>query len=136
MTPKATTILPGLTVEREAQRPSKTYRVDWAAGRVRGMVDGRETMGQAIRKVLSTQRFAHLIYSWNYGTEWTALKGKSRAVVESELKRIVKEALTWDGRVTGVSELAITWTARNACAVALTVETIFGIVKEEVEAYV
>ncbi|MEM5779853.1 MAG: DUF2634 domain-containing protein [Lawsonibacter sp.] len=131
MTPKATTILPGLTVEREAQRPSKTYRVDWTAGRVRGMVDGREAMGQAIRKVLSTQRFAHLIYSWNYGTEWGGLLGADRALAESEIKRILWEALGQDGRVTGLSKVDVTWIDRRSCAVSVEAETTFGAVREE-----
>lgn len=137
MTPKtAAKSLPGLTVESEAQRPTRTYKVDWTAGRVRGTVDGQEAMGQAIRKVLGTQRFAHLIYSWNYGTEWANLMGEDRPVAQSEIKRILWDALGQDGRITGISKVSVTWTDRRSCAVSVGVETIFGTVREETTVHV
>lgn len=137
MTPTATkTILPNLTVESAAQRPSRTYRVDWAAGRVRGKLEGREAMAQAIRKLLSTERFSYLIYSWNYGTQWANLMGEDRAVAESELKRILWEALKQDPRITGLSQVSISWADRRSCAVSLEAETIFGTVREETTVYV
>lgn len=124
-------ILSSVTVIRPTSLPTRTYRVDYGAGRIRGMVDRREAMVQAVRKILATQRFEHLIYSWNYGTEWDALFGKSRQVVESELERVLAEALKQDDRVTGVSVTFIKWTGRNCCDVAVTVETIFGTIQEE-----
>ena len=137
MTPTATkTILPNLTVESAAKLPSKTYRVDWAAGRVRGKLEGREAMGQAIRKLLRTERFSYLIYSWNYGTQWANLMGEDRAVAESELKRILWEALKQDPRITGLSQVSISWADRRSCAVSLEAETIFGTVREETTVYV
>lgn len=137
MTPTATTtILPGLTVESAAQRPSRTYGVDWAAGRVRGKLEGKEAMAQAIRKLLSTERFSYLIYSWNYGTEWASLMGEDRAVAESEIKRLLWEALKQDPRITGLSQVSIAWADRRSCAVSLEAETIFGTVREETTVYV
>ena len=55
-----------LTLEDETQ-PSLTYALDAENGRIRGKVDGLEAVKQAVYLVLSTERFAHLIYSWNYG---------------------------------------------------------------------
>ena len=123
-----------LTVERARERPSRTYRVDWAAGRVLGMTDGQEAMVQAVRKLLWTERFAYLIYSWDYGMEWNAVLGKSRAVVESELARLLREALEQDERISSVEEVHVMWTDRRSCRVTCTVETIFGTVREEVDA--
>ena len=57
-----------LTLEDETQ-PSLTYALDAENGRIRGKVDGLEAVKQAVYLVLSTERFAHLIYSWNYGAE-------------------------------------------------------------------
>ena len=137
MTPTATTtILSSLTVESAAQQPSKTYRVDWEAGRVQGKLEGREAMAQAIRKLLSTERFSYLIYSWNYGTQWANLMGEDWAEAESELKRILWEALKQDPRITGLSQVSIAWADRRSCAVSLEAETIFGTVREETTVYV
>ena len=77
-TPK--TILGTTEIIKQADMPSKTYRIDFQTGRISGTVDGRDAMVQAIRKILQTERFQYLIYSWNYGMEWSRLIGKSRFV--------------------------------------------------------
>ena len=69
-----------------AQRPSRTYRADFAAGRIDGFTDGREAMEQAIYQILHTERFAWPIYSWNYGAELGRLTGRS--VREDVVERI------------------------------------------------
>ena len=63
------TIGGAVEVETAASQPSRTYAVDWQTGRVSGFVDGTDALKQAIYKILQTERFAHLIYSWNYGFE-------------------------------------------------------------------
>ena len=131
MLPAGKTILPGLAVTPAARASSKTYRVDWDAGRIAGTADGLEAMEQAVRKALNTRRFRHLIYSWNYGTEWDAVIGKSRAVAESELKRVLEEALGQDERITEVAEVSLVPAGRRSCTAAVRVETIFGAVREE-----
>ncbi|MFQ8759337.1 MAG: DUF2634 domain-containing protein [Intestinimonas sp.] len=70
-----------------AQRPSRTYRADFAAGRIDGFTDGREAMEQAIYQILHTERFAWPIYSWNYGAELGRLTGRSVRVAQGELPR-------------------------------------------------
>ena len=65
-----------------AQRPSRTYRADFAAGRIDGFTDGREAMEQAIYQILHTERFAWPIYSWNYGAELGRLTGRSVRVAQ------------------------------------------------------
>ena len=62
-TPK--TILGTTEIIKQADMPSKTYRIDFQTGRISGTVDGRDAMVQAIRKILQTERFQYLIYSWN-----------------------------------------------------------------------
>lgn len=39
-------------------------------------------MKQAIYKILQTERFEYLIYSWNYGIELNAVVGKSFQVLQ------------------------------------------------------
>ena len=64
-----------LTLEVETQ-PSLTYALDIEHGRIRGMVDELESLRQAIYLILSTERYAYLIYSWNYGVELVELIGQ------------------------------------------------------------
>ena len=91
-----------------AQRPSRTYRADFAAGRIDGFTDGREAMEQAIYQILHTERFAWPIYSWNYGAELGRLTGRSVRVAQGELPRLLREALTQDARITGVRDVTVT----------------------------
>lgn len=115
-----------------ARMPSRTWRVDWEAGRVEGAIDGREAVRQAVWKILHTPRFAWSIYSWDYGHELDTLPGRRFSAVEGALPRLLREALAQDGRITGVSGVSVARTGRREASASFTVETIFGDIQEEV----
>lgn len=114
-----------------AAQTTRTYKVDLDAGRVAGYVDGAEAMKQMIIKDLSTERFAHLIYSWNYGTETNAVVGKSFHVFSSEIKRVIREALLADSRITDVVDFTVERIDKRTASVTFTAETIFGAIPIE-----
>lgn len=118
----------GLQVEvvSPTEQPTKTYYIDFEKKRLRGYVDRTAAMEQAIYKILMTDRFKHLIYSWNYGTEWDALQGKSWGVFESESKRIFKEALLADSRILGIRNYKATKLTKRTFAAEFIADTIFG----------
>lgn len=120
------TVFKDAPVVRAADRPSRTYGIDFERGRVAGMVDGAEAMRQAIAKILRTERFSHLIYSWNYGIELGEVLGQSFPTVQSEARRAVREALLRDGRILDVRDLAVSAVGRRAVEVAFTAVTTFG----------
>lgn len=92
-----------LTVDfEEIVQPSRTYKLDLERKRIVGYADGREAVEQAIYKLLSTERYDHLIYTWNYGAEIAKLFGQPIPYVYSELKRLITEALTHDDRIESV----------------------------------
>lgn len=127
------TIGEDIEIQPEAETPSRTYKVDFANGRISGFVDESEAMQQAIYKILQTERFDYLIYSWNYGVEMKALFGKSYPVVESEVKRVIKEALIADSRITDVVDFKVTRVDKRTVAVSFTALTIFGEINIETE---
>jgi len=86
----------------EVAQPSRTYKLDLERKRIVGYADGREAIEQAIYKALSTERYNHLIYTWNYGAEIAKLFGQPIPYVYSELKRLITEALTHDDRIDSV----------------------------------
>lgn len=63
------------------------------------------------QKAIRTPRYRHLIYSRSYGQELDELigRGYSRAVGESEIQRMVSEALLVDPRTAGVSDFKFSW---------------------------
>ena len=84
--------------------PTLTFRLDEASGVVRGYCDGHEAVRQAIWLMLHTERYLHVIYSFEYGTELQDLAGNQDSFLFPEMKRRVTEALLVDDRVTGTSE--------------------------------
>lgn len=111
-------------------QPSKTYRLD--DGRIRGTVDGLNAIRQAVQCILSTERFEHVIYSWNYGVELSGLAGKSMGLVESKLKKRIREALTQDSRIRSVDAFSFTRDDKRLHA-QFTVHTVKGSFEAEKE---
>ncbi len=118
-----------LKIVTEAEQPSRTYAVNWHTGRVEGFADGLEAMRQAIYKILMTERFDYLIYSWDYGVEMNRLLGQSAQEAEGEIERVISEALLADARITAVTNFRVTAADRRHVAVEFTAETIFGAVE-------
>lgn len=90
---------------QERQQPSKTWKIDFDRGRVVGLTDGLEAIKQTVFCILETDRFRHLIYSFNYGNELNRLFGMDRLFVESEINRLIREALLQDDRITNVDQV-------------------------------
>lgn len=86
----------------EQAYPNRTYKADITCDRINGYTDGLDAIKQAIYLILSTERYQHIIYSWNYGVELLDLIGKPMPYVMSELPRRIKEALTQDDRIDDV----------------------------------
>lgn len=131
--PNQGTVTIGQVVEvtSAADRTTRTYKMDLDAGRVAGFVDGAEAMKQAILKILLTERFDFLIYSWNYGTELKTVVGKSYQVFSSEIKRVIREALLADSRITDVVDFKVQQIDKRSANVAFTAETVFGAIPIE-----
>ena len=84
--------------------PTNTFFVDFDVGIVHGFVDGLEAMRQAIRLILSTERFQHEIYSWDYGSELSGLVGQSPPLLYINIQNAITNALLADDRVLSVDE--------------------------------
>lgn len=112
------------------EQPSKTYFIDIETERIRGFTDDINSMKQAVFKILNTERYQYVIYSWNYGIETIDLYGQNTAYVMSELKRRISEALLWDSRITSVDNFEFS-TERGKISCKFIVHTIFGDVDAE-----
>ena len=69
---------------------------------IREYIDGLEAVKQSIFKIIMTERYQYIMYSWNYGIELVDLFGEPISYVCPELKRRISEALLWDDRIKGV----------------------------------
>ena len=58
-------------------QPSKQHRMNIERTRIAGTCDGLEAVRQTVYKILNTERYAYIIYSWDYGVELQDLYGKN-----------------------------------------------------------
>jgi len=116
-----------LNVEIE-QQPTKTYKLDLTDLRITGFVDGLEALKQTIYKILNTERYEHLIYTWNYGVELMNLYGENSAFTYPEIKRSISEALLQDQRIKSVDGFTFT-SIKDSVNVQFIVHTIEGDIK-------
>ena len=121
--PAATDSVPD--VSTAAQMPSKSYRMLIEDERIIGNIDQLDAVAQACYKILNTERYVHVIYSWNYGVELQELFGKPIPYVYSELPRRIREALLNDDRVESVTEFDLSHNRGDVLA-KFKVNTIYG----------
>lgn len=113
-------------------RPSQTYYLEVEKDRVRGWTEGLDAVRQAVYKILHTERYDHVIYSWNYGVELTDLFGAPVSYAIPELRRRITEALTWDDRVESVDTFEFV-ERKGRVRATFTAHTIYGDLREEME---
>lgn len=113
--------------------PTNTYSMKIFGDRINGYADKIEAMKQAIYKILNTERYQYVIYSWNYGIELKDLIGKPKNYCKVEIKRRVKEALAQDERILDVDAFSFEDKKRRELAVTFTASTIFGNIEIEKE---
>lgn len=113
------------------EQPTHTYKMNLESNLIRGYTDGQEAMKQAIYKILNTERYQYIMYSWNYGIELLDLYGEPVSYVCPELERRITEALTWDERIKSVDNFEFDISTKGEVHVYFTAHTIFGDVVAE-----
>ena len=111
---------------------SLTAIVDEGGDRISGYVDDLEAVIQAIYLILNTERYQHIIYSWDYGVELVDLFGKPIPYVMSELPRRIEDALTQDDRISEVIDFEFEH-HKNKLHTTFTVVTDLGNISVEME---
>ncbi len=129
MTPDTDDILLN-NVEEVKEQTSKTYYLNIEKNTISNFCDGIEAMKQTIYCILNTERFEHLIYSWNYGIELKHLIGENTTFVIPELERVITEALMQDTRISEVNNFEIE-VKENTILAKFTVVTTVGEIEVE-----
>ena len=114
-------------------KPTHTYKMNLESNLIRGYTDGLEAMKQAIFKILQTERYLYIMYSWNYGIETLDLYGEPVSYVCPELERRISEALLWDERIESVTDFEFDISKKGVVHVTFIAHTIFGNVQAERE---
>ena len=107
--------------------PAKTYRLDFVAGRISGMIED-SVMKQAVEKMLMTEEGAP-IYMSGYGVYLNDIIGKSKSVAESLLRRNMNDTLLLDERIIGIKSFETKMVDKRTMQVSVEVSTIEGTVE-------
>lgn len=115
-----------------ASQPDLTWWRDPDTNRITGTADGYKAVAQAVEVMLMVERFRWQIYKPFFGMQWEGLIGSSPGYVAAELQRRIREAVTIDDRVTGISGFRYTLSGDTMTA-QVTVNTVYGPVNQTVE---
>lgn len=111
----------------ETIAPSKTYALDFTAGSIGGLVDGRAALEQFILKAIRTARGRFLIYDDDYGSELDDVIGNESSfeLLASEIPRVITDALVYDERISAVSDFILSQEG-DSVYVEFTVTSVLG----------
>lgn len=123
----------GLTELEVTTQPSKTYNLDTVRNHIGAMIDGREAIMQAVKKILYTERYANVIYGSNYGVELYRLFGKDLEFVVGDLEATITEALLTDDRIESISNFQIGRSSIDSVIASFTVNSIYGNIPMQAE---
>ena len=117
----------GTTAFSVGVEPNKTYKMLVDDDTVTGNISQElEAVQQAAYKILNTERYKHIIYSWNYGVELADLFGKPMPYVLPEIPRRITEGLMQDDRITAVTDFDLSYDKQGNVLCKFKVSTIYG----------
>lgn len=116
-----------LTSHGQPATPTRTYCLNFDNNVIENYCDGVDAIRQAILKALLTRRFTFLIYGSDYGSEIQSLVGKnvSTQFIESDIERLLTEALTSDSRVLSVEDIDFSFSG-DEVNISFSVKTVLG----------
>jgi Protein of unknown function (DUF2634) len=91
------------------------------------IVEGLEAVKIWTFKALRTDRFKHTVYSWEYGSEINSLIGSgfTSAAIESEVKRMIDEALMHIPYIVRIDNLIVT-SDGDSLNISFSLDTVYG----------
>ena len=86
------------------QLPSLTWSINKETNRIEGYADRLTAVAQAAEIIINTERFEWQIYRAFSGVRLDDLLGLESDFVAAELQRRIREALSMDNRISGISD--------------------------------
>lgn len=115
---------------RSERQPSRTWNI--VNDRICGETDGWAAVRQAVEIILNVERFRWQIYRPYSGMQWRGLIGQDPGYVTAELQCRLREDLTVDDRVKGISNFQYA-VGGDVLTASVTADTVYGGVDASVE---
>ena len=97
------------------------------------VIDGLESIKQAVYIMLNIERYQYIIYSFDFGVELQDLIGEPIDYIEAELERRISDCLEQDDRITEVTDFEFEKAGNDKLLVSFSVNTIYGTIEETLE---
>lgn len=110
-------------------QPGKTYYINSATGRMTSMIDGKESLVQAIYKALDTEKFGYLIYGWLYGLDMDPFIGQDLDYIQTNLPPYIEDCLLQDDRVKSISNFVVEQQDIDSCLIKFDVDSTEGFIQ-------
>lgn len=110
-------------------QPGKTYYINSATGRMTSMIDGKESLVQAIYKALDTEKFGYLIYGWLYGLDMEPFIGEDLDYIQTNLPPYIEDCLLQDDRVKSISNFTVEQQEIDSCLIKFDVDSTEGFIQ-------
>lgn len=108
------------------QFPSRTWSINKETNRIDGYADRLSSVQQAAEIILNTTRFRWQIYKSFSGVRLHDLLGLESDFVGAELQRRIREALSMDDRIQGISNFSFSMDGDKMLA-NFRVNTVYGV---------
>ena len=103
----------------QAEKPGKTFIIDWSTKRIAGMADGLAAMEQTVDTILQNGRFRWQIYGSSFGSE-------EEDYIEAEIPRRVRDAFSVDERILSEENYLFVHSGDGEVSVSFDVVTVYG----------
>lgn len=106
--------------------PNNEWIVDFESEDNTEPKDELNTIIQAVRFALETERYKYPIMGSNYGTTFEDLIGSDYSYTKSEIARRIRDALSIDDRILSIDNFEFTQTNGSDMIVTFNITTIVG----------
>lgn len=113
----------------------RDFEIDWDTLTLTGnIVEGVDAIAMWVQNALRTKRYEWLIYSWDFGEEYTELLGYSytQEYLENEVERLISECIEEHPYISGLEDLEVEVIGGDKLHITFTLVTDFGEVEIDV----
>lgn len=106
-----------------------TYYINSKTGHLSSMIDGRESVIQAIYKALDTEKFGYEIYGWLYGLDMDPFIGQDLDYIQTHIQSYIEDCLLQDDRINAIQNFTIQQQEVDSCLISFDVDSTEGMIQ-------
>lgn len=106
-----------------------TYYINSKTGHISSMIDGKESVIQAVYKALDTEKLGYEIYGWLYGLDMEPFIGQDLDYIQTNIQSYIEDCLLQDDRINAIQNLIVEQQEIDSCLITFDVDTTEGMIQ-------